>query len=116
MTDIIVVIIERSGGRIRSLKDLAYFLKDNLNLGSYKITHEEPGLIPLLPKKSERIVSNAARYGGAVKLLMNAFNLDRKQAEDVLDLLEDAGWIKIERMLPDWTMGWRDSSLVIFNI
>ncbi len=116
VVDLIMIIIERSNGSIRSLKDLALFLKNNLNISDYEVKVEEPGLVPLFPKKRKFIVHNAARYGGAVKLLMRAFDLRRSEAEELLDLLEDAGWIRIERMMPDWSMGMRDSSLVVFKI
>ncbi|MEX2690466.1 MAG: hypothetical protein Q6351_009130 [Candidatus Njordarchaeum guaymaensis] len=116
MVDIITIIIMRSNRSISSLRDLAMFLKNNLNLTSFEVSKEEPGLIPLFPKRSRSIVHNAVRYGGVKKLLIRAFDLTEKQAEGAIDLLEGAGWIKVERMQPDWSMGWRDNSLVIFNI
>lgn len=116
MTDVITIIITRSNRSINSLRDLVIFLKNNLNLTSFTVTLKAPSLIPPFVKRIKYVVHNAARYGGVKKVLMRAFDLTEKQAEEAIDLLEAAGWIKIDRMEPNWSMGWRDDSLVIFDI
>jgi len=111
--NILVVIIDRSGGRINSLRDLATFLKNNVKLSTYRV-REKSGL-PFGIGDKEYTTKPAALYSGCKVVLKRFFDLTDSEAEDAMKLLYDAGFIWYEPY-ETWIEGRGPDKLVIFNI
>ena len=83
---IIIIIIEKSGGRISSWRELASFLKENLP--KYSIRLEVLG-------EYYGTVSNAALFSAARELLKRTFGISGEQAEEALWALHEMDFIRI---------------------
>jgi len=86
MVDILIIIIDRSGGRIRSLKDLALFLKNNVKL--YRFVHD----------RDKTVEEPAATYSSCKSVLQSLLNLSSSEAEEALRLLHNAGFVRISEI------------------
>ena len=89
--DIIIIIIKLTQGRISTLRDLAEFLRDNVNVRSYDV-YSQPDLFGR--RGHDGGVARAAPLPGCKRVLTDIIGLSESQAKEALDTLESAGFIR----------------------
>ncbi len=89
--DVLVIIINRSSGRIGNLHDLAIFLKSNVNLKEYKVTQEGAGFLGLGTSTFE--TRPLTTLSSCMAVLKYAFNISDYEAREAISLLCDANFL-----------------------
>ncbi len=95
--DIIIIVIELTDGRVRTLRDLAEYVKGNVNVQSYDV-YSQPGLFSG-KRTMEGEVGGAATLAGCMRVLTDMIGLTESQAQRAISALEDAGFIRVNREL-----------------